>query len=238
MSALKVTLKSLEDQATDAIRGEILSGRFSPGSRLTEQSLVDEMGLSRGTVRGALQQLSFEGLVHLTPFRGWSVVTLTSSDAWEIYTLRNALEGLASRILAQRIDSRKSVELDEAFRQLVATVREARRAELVQADFHLHKTIIRLAGHSRLVPPYQAIEKQTLMFFVMAGEFVPLQDYIDLHEELVRAIKAGDPDEAEKVASSHNTADGEALVRKLHAVEVGGNPADESAASGARFWPE
>jgi DNA-binding GntR family transcriptional regulator len=217
---LKITPKSLERQAADTIREAILSGDFAPGSRFTELSLVSELNLSRGTIRGALQQLSFEGLVTLSPFRGWSVVTLSSADAWEIYTLRNALEGLASRILAERITPSNAAELDRVLDQLVGTVRDARRAKIVEADFNLHRTIIGLSGHSRLKAPYRAIEKQTLMFFVMAGEFVQLQDYVDLHVELVEAIKSGDAAEAERIASFHNTADGEALVAHLQAMEA------------------
>ena len=206
-------------QAADAIRSGILSGDFAPGARLTEQSLAEALELSRGTIRGALQQLSFEGLVSLSPFRGWSVVTLTSRDAWEIYTLRNALEGLATRILAETITPQKAKDLDAELERLVQTVRSADRAALVDADFDLHRTIIRLSGHSRVEAPYRAIEKQTLMFFVMAGEFVPLEDYVGIHVELVGAIKAGRSSKAERLAASHNTADGEALVEHLRAKE-------------------
>jgi DNA-binding GntR family transcriptional regulator len=217
--APSIGLRSLERQAASAIEEGILSGYYAPGSRLTELSLVADLKLSRGTIRGALQQLSFSGLVSLSPYRGWSIVKLSAKDAWEIYTLRNALEGLASRIVAESITAAKAEQIEGAFAALKEAVRGGRREKIVRADFGLHRLIIELSGHSRLLTQYQIIEKQTLMFFAMAGVFLRLQDYVDLHVQLVKAIISGKAEAAERIASDHNTIDGHALVEKLRAQE-------------------
>jgi DNA-binding GntR family transcriptional regulator len=210
-----ITPRSLDRQAADAIREAILSGGYQPGARLTELSLVADLGLSRGTIRAALQQLSYEGLVVLAPYRGWSVISLSSKDAWETYTLRNALEGLASRIVAESITPAKSERIGNAFSALKAAVRSGRRERIIKADFDLHRTIVALAEHSRLSTQYQVIEKQTLLFFAMAGAFLQVRDYLDLHVSLIEAIQSGNAQAAERIASDHNTIDGAALVEKL-----------------------
>ena len=217
-----VSPRSLETQAADVIREGILSGHYAAGSKLTELSLVADLGLSRGTLRGALQQLSFEGLVSLSPYRGWSVVALSSQDAWEIYTLRNALEGLASGLVAEAITPEKAEKIDRAFTFLKDAVGGGRRDRIVKADFALHRTIIELSGHARLLAQYQVIEKQTQMFFAMAGAFLQVQDYVDLHVQLIDAIKSGNEQAAERIASDHNTIDGAALVEKLRRSESRG----------------
>jgi DNA-binding GntR family transcriptional regulator len=217
--AVPITPKSLDRQAADAIREAILSGGCQPGSRLTELSLVADLGLSRGTIRAALQQLSHEGLVVLAPYRGWSVISLSAKDAWEIYTLRNALEGLATRIVADAITPAKLARIDAAYESLRDAVRGGRRERIIKADFELHRTIIELAEHSRLLAQYQVIEKQTMMFFAMAGAFLQVQDYLDLHVQLIDAIRAGNGQAAERIASDHNTIDGAALVKKLASME-------------------
>lgn len=219
MKLLTINSRSLEQQAADAIREAVLSGHYAAGSRLTELSLVADLGLSRGTIRGALQQLSFEGLVILSPYKGWSVVSLSAKDAWEIYTLRNALEGLASRIVAEDITPEKVERIDAAFSILKDAVRGGRRDRIVKADFSLHRAIIELSGHARLLVQYQVIEKQTQMFFAMAGAFLQVQDYVDLHVQLIDAIKSGKAQTAERIASDHNTIDGAALVDKLLTAE-------------------
>jgi DNA-binding GntR family transcriptional regulator len=230
-----VSPRSLEQQAADAIRDGILSGHYAAGSRLTELSLVADLGLSRGTIRGALQQLSFEGLVSLSPYKGWSVIALSSKDAWEIYTLRNALEGLASRLVSETITDEKATRIDAAFALLKDAVGGGRRDRIVRADFNLHRTIIELSGHARLLAQYQVIEKQTQMFFAMAGAFLQVQDYVDLHVQLIEAIKSGNSQAAERIASDHNTIDGAALVEKLKRSENRvPRPRREAAASRVR----
>jgi DNA-binding GntR family transcriptional regulator len=216
---LTISPKSLERQAADAIRESILSGFYPVASRITELRLVADLGLSRGTIRGALQQLTYEGLVSLSPYKGWSVIALSAKDAWEIYTLRNALEGLASRLLAETMTPKKAEQIDAAFAQLSAAVRGGRRDQIIKADFGLHRTIMQLAEHGRLQAQYQIIEKQTRMFFAMAGAFLQVQDYVDLHIPLVDAIKSGNAAAAERIASEHNTIDGAALVKRLAGME-------------------
>ena len=60
---------------------------------------------------------------------------------------------------------------------------------------------------------------KTRMFFAMAGTFLQVKDYIDLHVPLIDAIKSGNADAAERIASEHNTIDGAALVERLASAE-------------------
>ena len=94
----KIVRRSLEAQAADVLRDRIVSGRIPNGARLTETALATDLGLSRGPVRAALQQLSNEQLVVQRPYAGWEVRRLRRKDIWEISTLRSALEGLAARL--------------------------------------------------------------------------------------------------------------------------------------------
>jgi DNA-binding GntR family transcriptional regulator len=215
----RISPRSLEQQAVDVIRSGILSGRY-PGGRLTETRLADDLGLSRGTIRGALQELTHEGLVALSPYRGWSVVSLSSKDAWEIYTLRNTLEGLATKIVAENITSDVATQIRQSLEALRLAVRSGRRERIIRSDFELHRTIIEMSRHSRLLNQYKIIETQTLMFVAMAGAFHDVANYIALHEELVQAIVRGDADLAQKLAANHNTVDGRELVKRLTALET------------------
>lgn len=215
----RINPKSLERQAADAIRSSVLKGVYPPGARLTEIKLADDLGLSRGTIRGALQELAHEGLLHLAPYRGWSVVSLSAKDAWEIYTLRNALEGLASRILAENITPARAARIEESLDLFKAAVNTGKREQIIRADFELHCLIMELSGHSRLLAQYQIIQKQTLMFVALAGAYLQMNNYVELHSELIAAIKSGKPQLAEKLASSHNTVDGKALVKRLREME-------------------
>src|SRR5258706_2860212 len=101
--ALQIKKSPLEKQAASVLRERILSGEFLPGHRLVESWLAEQLGLSRGTVRAALSDLVHEGLVEQIAYTRWAVPALSAQDAWDVYTLRSALEGLAARLVAEHM---------------------------------------------------------------------------------------------------------------------------------------
>ncbi|RAG74366.1 GntR family transcriptional regulator, partial [Burkholderia multivorans] len=81
--------------AVDALRLRILRGDLAPGAHIGEQSLADELGVGRATLREALRDLEHDGLVVRVPGVGTRVISLSLEDAYEIVTLRAYLEDLA-----------------------------------------------------------------------------------------------------------------------------------------------
>ena len=63
----------VRERAYECLKSAILSGRFNPGKRLTEEHLAKEMGVSRTPVREALHKLESEGLIKALETRGFIV---------------------------------------------------------------------------------------------------------------------------------------------------------------------
>ena len=103
LTSLKSEKRLLDRRAADQIRSHILEGVLPAGERLLETQLSEELEVSRGTVRSALAQLANEGLVQQVAFTRWEVSGTSTVDAWEIYTLRGALEGLGARLAAANV---------------------------------------------------------------------------------------------------------------------------------------
>jgi DNA-binding GntR family transcriptional regulator len=213
-------LGTLNVQATAVLRSRILSGELAPGSRILEIDLAAEMGVSRGTLRAALQQLAVEGLVVQKQFRSTYVISLSAQDAYEIYTLRNTLEAMAARLAAERMNDEGRAALDHAVAAMASAVRKQSRAEVLEADYEFHRCIFKLAGHSRLQSQYQLIEPQTrlhLRLFATLDYDMPC--VLALHQELADALKVGDAPRAEGLAREHNTPDGERITAMLRSQE-------------------
>ena len=214
-----VVPRSLDVQAADVIREQILDGTLAPGSRLLEINLAEQFNLSRATIRSALQQLTYEGLVVQLPYKGCTVSGLSSQDAWELYTLRSALESLAARLAAVAITPSQAKELNAALQQLVKAVQKGNWSQIADADFALHKAIIQLAGHRRLQEQYKIVEQQIRLYIISCNAIHPdLDDIVEQHRKLVNAICSGDDKSAEQIARDHNI-DGKALVEHLRAIE-------------------
>ncbi|MFM0187989.1 GntR family transcriptional regulator [Paraburkholderia nemoris] len=210
-----------EDEATDTLRHMILNGQLGPGCRVTEHALADEIGMTRGAARSALNHLSREGLIIKVPYSGWLVMPLTASDAWELYTLRANLEMLAASLAAQHLDSRRAAELQMSFEQLVAACRKQNRALVAEADFQLHKTIVTISGHQRLLEQYRLVQQQIRVYISSSDAITPtFQTFIDHHQPIVEAILSRDSESAARLSSEHNLSEGRKLHKALLKVEA------------------
>ncbi|MBD3881434.1 GntR family transcriptional regulator [Phormidium tenue FACHB-886] len=218
-SALPIIPRSLDVQAADVLRDEILSGALVPGARLLETDLSERLQLSRGTIRAALQQLIYEGLVIQFPYRGCMVAGLSSQDAWELYTLRNALEGLAARLAAEAMTPEKANQLEAALEHLIAIVQTNDWKAITDADFALHKTILQISEHRRLQQQYKIVEHQIRLYIASCNALESNPDkLIEQHRELIEAICSGNAAIAEQIAKDHNS-EGQTLIQQLQAAE-------------------
>src|SRR6516162_7018185 len=93
ISDIKLISTTVRAQAANELRDRILTGRLRPGDRLDLEQLTREFGISRTPVREALLELSFEGLVAITPRSGMAVVGITPEDAVDIFAILAALAG-------------------------------------------------------------------------------------------------------------------------------------------------
>ncbi len=216
-----VEKQSLNQAAADRLRQAIVIGDIAPGTRLVEVALANHLHLSRGTIRSALHALVGEGLIVQRPYVGWEVASLTSTDAWELYTLRAALEALAARLAAENDDPAKRHMLETALRALKSAASANDAKAVTDADLSLHKTIVILSGHRRLLDQYALVEQQVRMYIASTNALLQnRQMVVQEHAPLVRAVQKGDAKAAERLAREHSTYAGHDLVEHLKRVET------------------
>jgi DNA-binding GntR family transcriptional regulator len=198
-----INRQSLEAQAADLLRRQIVQGELRAGERLLEIPLAERYGLSRGTIRAALRRLIEEGLVCHVPYTGYQVIDLNDQDLWELYTLRRALESLGTRLAASRIDAEGIGQLRAAFAELMAAADAGDHERADRLDRELHKLIIRLSGHERLLQHYVRVENQFRVYIALSNREVDAREICESHRELVESICAGDAGRAERLAGAN-----------------------------------
>src|SRR5438270_8534185 len=82
---------SLSEAVLVDLRRAIINGKLPPGERLVETDLAEQFHVSRATIRQALHQLRFEGLVDVKPRRGTEVTRMSSKAAHDVCTVRGLL---------------------------------------------------------------------------------------------------------------------------------------------------
>jgi DNA-binding GntR family transcriptional regulator len=105
----------VREQVVGVIRAAILDFRLKPGQRLVERELIEQLGVSRTTVREVLRQLTTEGLVTVIPQKGAIVTAPSPEEAKDLYEMRAALEALAVRRFVERATAEDIRRLREAF---------------------------------------------------------------------------------------------------------------------------
>ena len=88
---------SLRERALEMLRKAVTAREIEPGSRLVETELSAAMGISRGTLREALRQLEYEGLIEVGDRGRLTVRTLTDAELADMFTVRTMPERMAKK---------------------------------------------------------------------------------------------------------------------------------------------
>ncbi len=191
---------SLVGDVAERIRKSVASGLLRPGDAINESQLAERLSISRGTVREAIRVLIGEGLLVKSPNRTARVAELTLEKSWEIYSIRSLLEGLAARILAQRLLPEQHERLMAICHAMDEAANANDRASFADCDLALHEAILRFSGHETL---YESWRRQSawiaLIFSVQEYTVESMRATAAEHLRIVAAIASQDPEQAEHV---------------------------------------
>lgn len=233
-TADRTTGSPLVDRLAGAIQTRVLSGDVPVGTRLRQEALAEEFGVSRTPVREALRQLQATGLVELHPNRGAVVRGPSAREIREAYEVRAELEGLAAELAAGRISDRDLLRLREAqalFRKSVETLiaRRARRrapwkdeSVWVRANDLFHQAILDAAGNERLSDTIADLHRsfpRDLTWTALSQSSRLLEENVEQHEAVLDAIEQRDPAEARRRMIEHVRSAGELVT--LHFEQAG-----------------
>jgi DNA-binding GntR family transcriptional regulator len=225
---------STVERIAGAIQAQVLSGGMPVGTRLRQEALAEEFGVSRTPVREALRQLQATGLVELLPNRGAVVRGPSAREIREAYEVRAELEGLAAELAAVRISDRDLVRLREAqtlFRKSVTNLiaRRARRpapwkdeSVWVRANDLFHQTILDAAANGRLSETIADLHRsfpRNLTWTPLSQSSRLLEENVDQHERILEAIERRASAEARRRMIEHVSKAGELVT--LHFEHAG-----------------
>jgi DNA-binding GntR family transcriptional regulator len=105
------------DELVEVLRKRIVGHDLPPGSKLREVELTTEFDVSRARVREAFGVLEERGLIERIPNRGAVVTRLDVKQIYELYELREVLEGLAVRLATKKAPQGSWDDLVELFGQ-------------------------------------------------------------------------------------------------------------------------
>jgi DNA-binding GntR family transcriptional regulator len=225
--------QALVDELAATIQARVLSGAIATGTRLRQETLAAEFGVSRTPVREALRKLQASGLVEVQPRRGALVRRPSARDVREAYEVRAELEGLAASLAASRIrhgELQRLRRAQELFRRSAASLlarREETPGEPVRTEAHdewmsandsFHLAIQVAAGNRRLrraLADLHASFPRDLTWIVLGENAGLLEENVAQHEAILAAIERHDPEASRQLMAEHVVSAGELVTRRF-----------------------
>ncbi|MDI6711426.1 MAG: GntR family transcriptional regulator [Thermoanaerobacterales bacterium] len=195
----------IRDKVHRKLREAILKGELQAGERLIERRLAEQLGVSRTPVREALRLLEQEGLVSHLPRVGALVTQVNDMEVYEVYRIREVLEGLAARMAAEKIEAEQLARLFELLRSTEETASHGDLDAMERAHREFNDTIYRAAGSPRLYAMINSLVDCIARYARAGWHFQPgrVAEATREHRRLADAIRLRDGDLAERVAREH-----------------------------------
>lgn len=216
--------KKVSTQIADQIRSSILAGEFCPGDKLPpERELAEVFGVSRPSVREALNILSAAGMIESYQGGGTIVKSLVESAAGpplseliraeqdralDVIEVRKCMEAWTAYYAAERAlpdDLRKLENIVAEMKENLATVKPSQD---IDANFHV---LIAQATHNVVwIHMMQSIfdAMKEFQLTVWRAVYLTAEDHLTLyhhHNEVLQAIKRKDPEGARDAMLAHLT---------------------------------
>ena len=213
----------LRSQALEVVRSAILDFHYEPGRRLFERELMEDLGVSRTTIREVLRELGAEGLVESLPQGGVIVVTPSMKQAREVYEVRAALEALAVRYFAERATDAQVVALRDALAVFERAAGDGGDfLALLRSKEEAYDIVLAGAGNGSVeaIPKGLRARVRALDAASLARPGRPVAALAELRL-IVQAIERRDPDGAAQATADHVALASQAGLATLSGGAVG-----------------
>jgi DNA-binding GntR family transcriptional regulator len=183
---------SAASRVADALRARVMAGELLPGARLSQERVQEAMGVSRSTLREALQLLIRERLLVHELSRGVFVRRLSLDDVADLYRARRIVECAALRA----VDTMTPAGL----RRLRAAIDDGRQAaaaeewgQVAAASIRFHEALVALAGSPRLDTLVSGVLAEFRLAYGLMDDTQAFHvRFLARHEDIARAVSEGD----------------------------------------------
>jgi DNA-binding GntR family transcriptional regulator len=184
-------------QSYEYIRDQILNGDLERGTKLIEEKLAEELGVSRTPIRESIRKLEQEGLVQQK-----RVVNPTDMDLRHYFQVRILLEAFAARSAATYMNQDDLNQL----KQCIDIGRTGTTEEIMDANKQFHDIIVNATNNPVMVDTIERMQS-IIYLFRKTVVYHNRPFLIDEHQEIYDAIVAHNGNEAERLMKEHIQAD-------------------------------
>ncbi len=189
------------DEILEVLREKIANHDLPPGCKLRESALSEEFGVSRARIREVFGVIEERSLIERIPNRGVVVTRLTPAQAFDLFDVREVLEGLAIRLATQNMPPETWQDLVEMFGEPAEKgVREGDFEGYMEKLAILRHRITNGADNPLLASQLDRLDDQTRVLVkrlvILPGRAA---EGLVEHRQILAAMRHGDAEEAERL---------------------------------------
>jgi DNA-binding GntR family transcriptional regulator len=205
MKKLGVEHENLDHKVHRQVKSMILEQKLKPGTKIYQEKLAQDLGISRTPLVNALKKLEQQHLIIAIPRRGFFVRYFSKQEMIRIFELREVLEGLAARRASLHISDDQIHQLQSFFKGLKVTNHPKSVEKYAEEDRRFHNFLIDIGGDellSSILETYSIVTSSYLGGF-RGGLVRPPQETLPEHLAMIEAIARKEPEKAEQAARLH-----------------------------------
>ena len=211
----------LSQKVYRVLKTEIVKGFLGPGTKLFEDKIAAQMGVSRTPVREAIQKLAAEGCIKIAPNQTLIVTEISLEDIKEVLQIRGVLEGLAARMAAKKINRREIEELEKIVTQMGLYVTKKHLTSYCKVDDEFHNLILNVCGNKWIINIRDNLGNFIYRYRIRSLS-IPgrLKHSLEEHRKIMESLKKHNSEDADRLSQIHmeNT-----VINILKNVAKGGN---------------
>ncbi|MCM1234010.1 MAG: GntR family transcriptional regulator [Ruminococcus flavefaciens] len=184
--------------AYEYIRNKIITKTVFPGNRIIEEEIVHELGVSRTSIRTAMQKLQYEGFLEIVPNKGAYIAKPTVEDIRDAYYTRTVLEVQAVQLAVDVISPEGIARMEQNLKAQEELDGRFTIAEYAALNRAFHWEIADTTGNPYIKKYLNELLNRSNIYLIFYDDSTDNIQSLKKHRAILEAIKAKDKASAVK----------------------------------------
>lgn len=198
-----MSLSKKADGAYLGLRRAIVEHALQPGTRLPEDKLAEQFGVSRTLVRAALARLAADGLVEIGNKRTATVARPSLEEARAVFEMRRCLEAEAVRLVIAKWKPAFASMLEAHVKEERAAAAANRPTASIRLAGEFHVKLAEMAGNPLLRRYLDEVATRCSLILAVHGRPHSSECAVNEHRDLIAALRRGDAEKAVALMDAH-----------------------------------
>jgi len=211
--------ESLKTKVYKSLRLDIVSGKLTGGTRITETAVAEQLNVSRTPVREALQKLAQEKFLTAIPKAGYIVEDLSDNEIQDLFTTRMEIEQIAIQKAIEHITVDELKLLDDNLEQTKACIKAREDFRITELDIAFHTIIYKAARSKSLFGVCKNLSDLTIRYR-HGLNLVPnlWAELLQQHIKIYQALISKNSDQTMEALTRHARLEQESLMDLMRKV--------------------